>query len=220
MADQPFVLGVDLDGVCGDYTLAFRAFAAEELGVNEDSLPLERSWDFQEWGLGPGDYERIHRTAVLDRRILRSLPIIDGAAESLWRLSDAGVWIRIITHRLYVNWSHATAVTDTVAWLDEARIPYRDLCVLRAKPEVEADAYVDDGPHNVIALRELGNDVIVFEQPYNRHLDGLRAHSWREVEEIVEGLAATKGEGLQRQLPGFDAGTDRIERRRGSPPID
>jgi len=220
MADQPFVLGVDLDGVCGDYTLAFRAVAAEELGVNEDSLPLERSWDFQEWGLGPGDYERIHRTAVLDRRILRSLPIIDGAAESLWRLSDAGVWIRIITHRLYVNWSHATAVTDTVAWLDEARIPYRDLCFLGAKPEVEADAYVDDGPHNVIALRELGNDVIVFEQPYNRHLDGLRAHSWREVEEIVEGLAATKGEGLQRQLPGFDAGTDRIERRRGSPPID
>ena len=115
---------------------------------------------------------------------------------------------------------HATAVTDTVAWLDEARIPYRDLCFLGAKPEVEADAYVDDGPHNVIALRELGNDVIVFEQPYNRHLDGLRAHSWREVEEIVEALAATKGEGLQRQLPGFDAGTDRIERRRGAPPID
>ena len=34
-----------------------------------------------------------------------------------WRLSDAGVWIRIITHRLYVNWGHQEAVSDTVAWL-------------------------------------------------------------------------------------------------------
>jgi 5'-nucleotidase len=217
LTDQ-FVFGVDLDGVCGDYTAAFRAVTAEELGVPVESLPFERSWDFHEWGFGPGDYERIHRIAVLERRILRDLPIIDGAAEALWRLSDAGVWIRVITHRLYVNWSHATAVTDTVAWLDEARIPYRDICFLGAKPEVEADAYIDDGPHNVRALRELGNDVIVFDQPYNRDLDGPRAANWAEAEEIVEQLAAAKGKGLQRQLPGFDAGTDRIERRRG--PID
>jgi 5'-nucleotidase len=213
---EPFVFGVDLDGVCGDYTAAFREVTADELGVPVERLPLERSWDFHEWGFGPGDYERIHRIAVLERRILRDLPIIEGAAESLWRLSDAGVWIRIITHRLYVNWSHATAVTDTVAWLDEARIPYRDICFLGAKPEVEADAYVDDGPHNVIALRELGNDVIVFDQPYNRELDGPRAKDWVEVEAIIEELAAAKGKGLQRQLPGFDAGADRIERRRGA----
>ena len=47
-----------------------------------------------------------------------------------------------------------------------------------AKPEVEADAYVDDGPHNVRALREHGNDVIVFDQPYNRGLPGPRATTW------------------------------------------
>jgi 5'-nucleotidase len=214
--NEPFVFGVDLDGVCGDYTAAFRKVAAEELGVRVEDLPLDRSWDFSEWGFGPGDYERIHRVAVLERRILRDLPIIDGAAEALWRLSDAGVWIRIITHRLYVNWSHATAVTDTVSWLDDARIPYRDICFLGAKPEVEADAYVDDGPHNVRALRALGNDVIVFDQPYNRDLDGPRAMNWREVEEIIERLSAEKGKALQRQLPGFDAGADRIDRRRAA----
>ena len=48
---------------------------------------------------------------------------IEILAESLWRLSDAGVWIRIITHRLYVNWGHAVAVADTVAWLDDTGIP-------------------------------------------------------------------------------------------------
>ncbi len=213
---EPFVFGVDLDGVCGDFTLAYRAVAAEELGVPEHELTLERSWDFREWGFVDGDYERIHLRAVLDKRILRSLPVIEGAADALWRLSDAGIWIRIITHRLYVNWSHAVAITDTVEWLDSARIPYRDLCFLGAKPEVEADAYIDDGPHNVIALREHGNDVIVFDQPYNRYLPGPRARTWDEVEEMVYELAARKSAGVQTQLPGFDAGADRLDRNRGA----
>lgn len=213
---EPFVFGVDLDGVCGDFTLAYRAVAAEELGVPEQELTLERSWDFREWGFVDGDYERIHLRAVIDKRILRSLPVIEGAADALWRLSDAGIWIRIITHRLYVNWSHAVAITDTVEWLDTARIPYRDLCFLGAKPEVEADAYIDDGPHNVLALREHGNDVIVFDQPYNRHLPGPRARTWEEVEEMVYELAARKSAGVQTQLPGFDAGADRLDRNRGA----
>jgi 5'(3')-deoxyribonucleotidase len=211
---EPFVFGVDLDGVCADFTLAFRAVTAEELGVAEASLPLERSWDFHEWGFGPGDYERIHRVAVLERRILRDLPVVDGASDALWRLSDAGVWIRIITHRLYVNWGHATSVSDTVTWLDRARIPYRDICFLGAKPEVEADAYIDDAPHNVEALRAHGNDVIVFDQPYNQGVAGPRAHTWTEVEELVEAIAAHRSAGLQRQLPGIDAGSDRLERHR------
>ena len=50
-SSSPFIFGVDLDGVCGDYTLAFREVVAEEFGVKPESLPLERSWDFNEWGL-------------------------------------------------------------------------------------------------------------------------------------------------------------------------
>ena len=44
--ERPYVLGVDLDGVCGDYTDAFRTVVAEELGCGLEDLPLERSWDF------------------------------------------------------------------------------------------------------------------------------------------------------------------------------
>ena len=98
---------------------------------------------------------------------------------------------------------------------DDAEVARRTHPHAERKPEVEADAYIDDGPHNVLALRELGNEVIVFDQPYNRDLPGPRAHDWAEVEEIVEELVAHRSAGLQRQLPGIDAGADRIERRRG-----
>jgi 5'-nucleotidase len=208
-----FILGVDLDGVCADYTVGLRRIAADVLGVVEADLPLERSWDFREWGLSPAAYEEIHHLAVSEHRILRDLPAIDGAADALWRLSDAGVWIRIITHRLYVNWGHAIAVSDTVTWLDEARIPYRDICFLGAKPEVEADLYIDDGPHNIEALLAGGNEVIVFDQPYNRGAEGVRATTWLEVEDLVYEIAARRGVALDRQLPGFDSGADRLQRK-------
>lgn len=212
---RPFVLGVDLDGVCCDHTTAFRRVVASVRGVAEDSLPLERSWGFQEWGLDDESFTELHRIAVVEHRILRDAPAIEGASDALWRLSDAGVWIRIITHRLYSNWGHATAAGDTAHWLDAERIPYRDLCFVGGKTAVDADAYVEDAPHNVEAIRGQGRTVIVFDQPYNRHLPGPRARDWGEASDIVAGLVAEWQGGVQTQLPGIDAGADRLERRIG-----
>jgi len=212
-----FILGVDLDGVCGDYTGALRAVVVERTGADPATLPLERSWDFSEWGLSVPQFEQLHRAAVLEHRIFRTMPAMDGAAETLWRLSDAGVWIRIITHRLYVNWGHATAVADTVDWLDAVGIPYRDLCFLGAKPQVEADCYIDDAPHNVLALRETGARVIVYDQPYNRDVPGPRAADWAEVEDLVGARVAELGLSLQPPLPGLEDAPSRLRRVRPGP---
>jgi 5'(3')-deoxyribonucleotidase len=219
-ADAPergFVLGVDLDGVCGDYTTAFANVVAHERGVDPASLSGERGWDFAEWGLADlGGFDAVHRRAVLEHRMFRTMPVMPGAAEVLWRLSDAGVWIRIITHRLYVNWGHAIAVSDTVEWLDRHAIPYRDICFLGRKPEVEADCYVDDSPDVVAALRGAGNTVVVFDAPYNRHLEGPRAESWADVEHAVAERITASGIALQPPLPGLDQGPDRLRGRIGS----
>jgi 5'-nucleotidase len=214
MLTDGFILGVDLDGVCGDYTLALRDVVAERTGADPSTLPLERSWDFSEWGLTSAQFEEHHQAAVLEHRIFRTMPAMPGVAEVLWRLSDAGVWIRIITHRLYVNWGHATAVADTVDWLDAAGIPYRDLCFLGAKPQVEADCYVEDAPHNVVALRSTGAHVIVYDQPYNREVDGPRAADWTEVENLVGVRVTERGHALQAPLPGFEDAANRLRRVR------
>ncbi|MEM7092464.1 MAG: hypothetical protein AAF567_05645 [Actinomycetota bacterium] len=211
---ESFVFGVDLDGVCADYTKGFREFCAERLGVDPETLPLERSWDFREWGFDQARFEEMHTAAITEGRIMASLEPIEGAAEALWRLSDAGVWIRIVTHRLYVNWGHSAAAGDTVAWLDSAKIPYRDLCFVGAKRDVGADAYIDDGPHNIVNLRAAGRTAIIFDQPYNRELEGLRAHTWDDVEEIVYGLMVDRGVVAEPALPGFDPDPSRLDRRK------
>jgi 5'(3')-deoxyribonucleotidase len=212
--DVSFVLGVDLDGVCGDHTAAFRQVVAELREVDVETLPLERGWDFVEWAVDEiGGFDHVHRIAVLEHRMFRSMPVMPGAAEALWRLSDAGVWIRVITHRLCVNWGHAVAVADTVAWLDSTGVPYRDICFLGEKTAVGADCYVEDSPANIEALRAGGNHVIVFDAPYNRDVPGPRADTWSEVETMVLELAADRGFVLQGQLPGLDDPTDRLRTR-------
>jgi 5'-nucleotidase len=212
------IFGVDLDGVCGDFSAAFCAVVADELGVPVESMPARANWDFSEWGIrDEAHFQVLHRRAVLEHRVFRTMPVLDGCAEALWRLSDAGVWIRIITHRLYVNWGHQEAVADTVAWLDEHGVPYRDLCFLGAKPEVDADLYVDDAPHNIVALRDAGNDVIAFAQPYNADVGGMRAHDWGEVESIVLARLLESGGVVHQQLPGLHDGPDRLHRRRHDP---
>jgi len=213
--DGGFILGVDLDGVCGDYTAAFRRVVAHERGIDRAELGDQRSWDFGEWGLDRAEFERLHRVAVLEHRMFRSMPPMPGAAEALWRLSDAGVWIRIITHRLAVNWGHAVAVSDTVAWLDRVGLPYRDICFLGHKPQVEADLYVDDAPHNVLGLREHGADVVVFDAPYNHDVDGPRAHTWAELEVLTVEAAARAGWPVQTQLVGLDRPADRLRSQIG-----
>ena len=213
MTGNHFVLGVDLDGVCGDHTEAFRRVVAAERGVTPESLGPQITWDFTEWGLSEEEFYAIHRRGVLEHRMFRHMPVLAGAAEVLWRLSDAGVWLRLITHRLYANWGHAVAVADTVAWLDENNIPYRDLCFLGNKPQVEADAYLDDAPHNLEALTRAGNTVIVFDQPYNRGVEGLRARGWAEVERLVEQLMLGAGKPVQGHLDGIDDPTARLGQR-------
>lgn len=217
--DNRFVLGVDLDGVCGDYMEALRAAAADRLGVPLGDLTKDVSWGCEEWGItSMEEFNALHRFAVMERRIMAKMDTIPGVAEALWRLSDAGVWIRIITHRLYVNWGHATVAADTVDWLDRSAIPYRDLCFVAAKSSVAADAYVDDSPSQIEGFRKAGRSAIVFDQPYNRHLPGPRARNWGEVEALVGDLVVATTGCYPMQLPGSDPDVDRLGRRVAAAP--
>lgn len=183
----PFVLGVDLDGTCADFYAALRPIAAEWLGVPEASLGSEVSWDLPEWGVAqaPGGYLKLHQFAVTQRDLFRVMKPVPGAPQVLRRLSDEGVRIRIITHRLLLKGFHRVAVQQTIDWLDGHDIPYWDLCFLADKAAVGADLYVEDSPANVEHLRSQGHPTIVFTSSTNRHLASPRADTWDEVYRIV-----------------------------------
>ncbi len=182
-----FILGVDLDGVCADFYDGIRPLAAEWLGVDEASLTRNVSYGLNEWGIAdaPGGYDDFHRFAVTQRDLFTSLKPIHRCPQVMRRLSKEGVHIRIITHRLFIKYFHKQAIYQTVEWLDQHAIPYWDLCFLQQKADVGAHLYIDDSEKYIRMLVDAGHETIIFTNSTNRHLPGLRANTWLEVEEIV-----------------------------------
>src|SRR6185295_11657403 len=130
-------------------------------------------------------YDALHRFAVTQRNLFRELKPIAGAPAALRRLSKAHIRIRIITHRLCIEYSHQQAVRQTVEWLDHYDVPYWDLCFMKDKAAVGAELYVEDSPSNVKTLREDGHEAIVFTNSTNLTVGPPRADSWAEVEKLA-----------------------------------
>ena len=189
---------MDLDGVVGDFYGIMRKIAAEWLDKPMESLTTEVGFGLEEWGIEEyGGYDRLHRFAVTQRNIFRDMPPIKNAPAILRKLSAQGIRIRIITHRLFLKYSHKATITQTVDWLDSWGIPYWDLCFMADKGAVGAHVYIDDAPANISRLRDQGCKTIVFSNSTNRDLDGPRAETWLDVECLVmeareEWLTGTK----------------------------
>jgi 5'(3')-deoxyribonucleotidase len=186
MDETSFILGVDLDGVVGDFYGAMRRIAAEWLDKPVESLNPEVTYGLEEWGIAEyGGYDRLHRFAVTQRNLYRDMEPIKNAPAVLRKFTGRGIRIRIITRRLFLKYFHKATITQTVDWLDTWDIPYWDLCFMNDKGAVGAHLYIDDAPSNVAQLRRLGCKTIVFGNSTNRNLGGPRADSWEEVERLV-----------------------------------
>ena len=186
MEKSSFIFGLDLDGVVGDFYGAMRRIAAEWLGKPFESLTSNVSFGLEEWGLEDyGGYQRLHRFAVTQRNLFRDMEAIKDGPAVLRKLSNRGIRIRIITHRLFLKYYHRTTITQTVDWLYSWDIPYWDLCFMADKGAVGAHVYIDDAPANIKRLREQGCNTIVFSNSTNLEIPGPRAENWQEVEQLV-----------------------------------
>ena len=187
MTSHPIV-NVDLDGVCADYVAAFRVFTARRFGLDPEDLPDPSQYDLTTltgWPYRtPGDYLAAHAEAVA-QGLYANLPPIEGAIEALKALDDEGVYLRIVTHRLIVGGLHRRVIDDTARWLDECGIRYMSLCFAGEKDSIGAALHIDDAPDVVRRLRLAGQRVLVFDQLYNRSVEGPRLVSWRDGVSVV-----------------------------------
>jgi len=206
------VLGVDLDGVCADFYARLREIAAEWFEVPLQRLPRKVSYGLGEWGISTEDqYESLHRFAVTERGLFETAPMIPGARKYLRRLSEEGYRIRIITHRLFIQFFHETAVKQTIRWLDHYGIPYWDLCFMKDKDQVGADIYVEDNPENLEELRSRGLFAICLANSTNPHVAEPRARTWRDVYKMIKARApvAVHGTAVQTRYSAGKTGRGR-----------
>jgi 5'(3')-deoxyribonucleotidase len=183
---KEIVLGVDLDGVCADFYARMREVAAEWFERPIAKLTKDVSYGLPEWGVASAEqYASLHRFAVTQRNLFSTVPMIPGARKVLRKLSNDGYRIRIITHRLFIEYFHEMAVKQTIEWLDSNGIPYRDLCFMKAKDQVGADIYIEDSPGNVEQLRRNDHYTICFANSTNKHIGKPRVHSWDDADKLI-----------------------------------
>jgi 5'(3')-deoxyribonucleotidase len=187
------IIGVDLDGVSGDYVGALRNYVSASLDIPVAErlalFPEPIDYRFSNWPHVSEDFIKVHSEAVAIG-LYRDMEMIKGASENLWKLDADGHHVRIITSRFTVHGQNYKAIANTGEWLDKHDLPYRDIMFVNNKVDVFADIYIDDAPHNILNFQNAGRKVIIFEASYNRGMEGLRAQTWEDVYEIISDLEA------------------------------
>lgn len=184
MTNDKIILGVDLDECVFGYLPAI----STHMGTKGLKVPTEPPSAFSMvesgWFETMEHYREVHGEAV-ESGLYEHLEMIEGASEVLRDLSKSGYEINIITSRFVNPGQHGLVVAQTAIALDKNNIPYSSLSFLANKTRFMADAYIDDGPHNLEPLQELGRYTITFDQAYNQHILGPRVTSWKEVREVL-----------------------------------
>lgn len=187
IAQNSFVLGLDLDGCVADFVGHMREVFSHWSGQPIEEVEEFPTYGMPEWELLPGEYERLHRFAVTQKNLFAEMKPIQGAPQALRRLSTEGVWIRVATHRLFIPNFHATAAQQTIQWLETNDIRYWDLCLIEDKSAIRANLFIEDNPKNIRALLAQGTDVICMTNPINSGEADItqRAANWIEAEEMI-----------------------------------
>lgn len=203
------ILNIDLDGVVYQFHSQLASFIEMngrpgpnallpgfEVDFTGSSYPEPQEWGlFEEWNMSEGEWRSWFRRAVESGHLWAEGKPIDGAVEYLWRLSDAGYFIRLVTTRLVHPFNHAFAISATVKWLDKCNIPYRGICFLgpgEKKSSFEGALLLDDNLENARDYEDNAKGfAVIFTQPWNSDPDGQckdirRVGSWAEFYRLVK----------------------------------
>lgn len=179
-------IGLDLDGVLVDSIPTWIAVLNREAG---------RSYQL---GQLPATHATPELAAICDRREVEMLILpgpVPGAAAALAELRAAGHELVVITAR----GERVRRLTE--AWLDYHGMAVDRLHFLEGGSKGDTalaegiDFLVEDTPHQALAVAEAGIPVLLYSEPYNRHLGhALIRHcqGWSEVlSAIAKGARST-----------------------------
>lgn len=156
-------IGVDIDGVLADLTPALRQL----LGRESDDSPNSYSLSASGWVRDRVEEAELIRE-VGRQGLFATLPLIDGAIEGLARLREIAP-VKLVTAR------HAEVEDQTRAWMRENDI---DLPLVLQQRKIGWPILIDDSPDQVSRTWATGGFGVLFDQPWNRHVDGPRLPGW------------------------------------------
>lgn len=175
---------LDQDGVLANFDLAFYQ-AWEKLDPGLPAVPPQQRHNFYVRDDYPKSWQSTVRAIYTAKNFYRDLVPIEGALEAAQEMLELGHDVRICTSPL--NQYHH-CVTEKFAWIEQhlGREWIGRMVLTKDKTLVRGDVLIDDNPKISGSLESTWQHLI-FEQPYNRNVAGVRIN-WQNWREVLAGL--------------------------------
>lgn len=158
-------VGVDLDGVCYNFSASVREYLA--LTGWPHACPEPTRWEFYEdWGLGLGAFLDACNEGVDAGVIFSFGDPYPNVREALEIIKAKGHTIHIVTDRSFGTNGASEAATRS--WLDRHGLPFDSLTFAADKTVVHLDMMIDDKLANYDALEAAGVDVRLLTRAWNQ----------------------------------------------------
>ncbi len=171
-------VAIDIDGVLRDFTGVVAKVYARE-------YPDHKVEEITEWG--------IHKFFPIGEKIYDF--VFKEHVEEIFTTANAyrgaAAFMRALKARKHDVWLVTAQPTAkeiyTFRWLQSNEIVYDNIAFTNNKPVVDCDIFLDDGTHNLTAIRDAGKFAVAFDRPWNSGWTGLRVKSFRGFTDLLRG---------------------------------
>lgn len=186
-------IGIDLDGVCYDFTAAFCEYA----GGDPKSVTKWRF--FEDMGFTEAAFLSVCRNAIRQGKMFAEGYLLPGTKEAFDALIEMGHTIHLVTDRCSLDPEDtATIIHATRDWLEDNGLRYETIHYTGDKAtvakELGLDFFIDDKMENFESLIDVTRSYLM-DRPWNqcsvRHVTGdalcktNRVYSWNEFVQKV-----------------------------------
>jgi FMN phosphatase YigB (HAD superfamily) len=188
-------IGIDLDGVCYDFTASLRHYLIEHEDYDPHQLRSggvsdhDTTWNFYKdcWGMTTEEFLAVCERGVDAGVVFGHGEPFEGTVETLEEFRSDGHRLHIITNRSFGTRSHH----NTSEWLERHKVPFDSLVFSTHKTIIRPDVMVDDYPDNQRAFIEAGVPCFLYTRPWNVNANdyGSRVGSWAEFTKVVQQMA-------------------------------
>lgn len=162
-------VGIDLDGVCYNFSASVREYLCNVAGTHAVTrCPEPTRWEFYEdWGLSLGEFIDVCNAGVDQQIIFTHGEPYQGVTEAFHLIRSAGHTIHVVTDRSFGTNGASEAATR--AWLDRYGLRFDSLTFAADKTVVRLDVMVDDKLGNYDSLEAAGVEAYLLSRAWNQH---------------------------------------------------
>ncbi len=186
------LLLVDQDNVLADFSRAIHLELCAR-GHREKIQPPAKQTCYRLEDHYPPDILGDLKAVYTAEGFFRGLPPIEGAVQAVKEMVAEGIDVRICTYPIQ---AYRNCVKEKYEWVERhlgAEFTSR-MILTRDKTIIAGDALIDDNP-DISGSCTPSWRHIVFDQPYNRSMEGPRLKSWANWREAIDSTIASASRG-------------------------